>query len=149
MEAWARRGKPKAKAKTKGPRKPNPTFRVRVRAEANEILRAGRWHLAGSEHFVELYGMLHARVYSVEAAELDTGEWTLANMAARRMLAKMFDGDRPKMAGYLKWVWEIQARDEAKRRAGSRDDDFRVTWRYQFSEKLWTQWRIAVERGRT
>lgn len=122
--------------------------RVGLRQEALEILISGRWVDALPDHFVELYVYLHTKVYGVEPTEMSGKDWPLAKTAAARMLTKEFNGEQVRMADFFRWVWSMQERDEKRRKAGSKDDDFRVTWRYQFSSKLLTQWRVAVARGR-
>lgn len=144
MIAWA--GTKKTKAK--GPTPPTKKRVERAQQAVKAFTVSGVWTEAKPDHFVELYRLLHTKVYGLEPTELAGAAWSAASMAAGKMLKREFDGDAEKMAEFFRWVWVVQGKDEKRRRAGLKDDDFKVTWRYQFSAKLHGQWRLAVMRGR-
>lgn len=101
--------------------------------------RLGDWAKSGPEAFVGLYALMHEHVYGVFPDEL-AGDWMPAVSTARRCLDQSFLGNGEQMNAFMRWVWR---RQNARRRS-SEPGDFRIGWRYQFSPKLVTDWRVAT-----
>jgi hypothetical protein len=81
-------------------------------------------------------------VYGAEPLELKLVKecMSAASMAAKA--TKMFfNGDARAVVDFMRWVWAVQMREEKQRRAGERQSEFRVTWRYQWSARLVTDYR--------
>lgn len=104
------------------------------------------WAGAMPEVFVALYVSLHSEVYKV-APTFKPGEKGRAVDAAKEALREHFGGDGDGLADYMRWVWSRQAAEEKKRRAGAKDGSFRVTWKYQWSPTLITDYRVASLRA--
>lgn len=109
-------------------------------------LETGDWEGARPKHLVKLYGMLHQRVYGVEARELRN---SLTVRAATRFATMQLQGefanDPVEMAGFMRWVWERELKREEWRRSNGRSGG-RVDWRLQFGPALVTDWRIDMAR---
>lgn len=134
-----------AEPKTKGKKRTSMWNVAEVTRQVDEMTKAHSWEGATGKHFVALYMTLHARVYGVEALELSPAKIKLAaaSLAAKAM-RELFDGSPDEMANFMRWVWQRQAVDEKKRKAGASISDFRVSWRYQFSKGLVTNYRRDV-----
>lgn len=102
------------------------------------------WAAARPRHFVALYAQLHESVYKVPALELRTERvrMSAASLAARA-LRDHFGGNPSAMAEFVRWVWTREVRDERRRASGQKDGEFRVSWRYQWSARLVTDYRRA------
>lgn len=113
-----------------------------AREDVRAMIDSEDWGLARPQHFVELYARLHAEVYGTPPLELATKTQKLAAASlAARVMKQLFAGDPRAVVDFIRWVWRRQSQEEKKRRAGLKDGDFRVTWRYQFSAKLVTDYR--------
>jgi len=140
LAAWA--GEPQTGAKKK---RASIWNRSLVRDEVADFIAKRDWTGAHPRHFVELYARLHGEVYGVEPLDLKAAKVCLgAASLAAKALREHFDGDANGLADYMRWVWIRQAYEEKKRRAGTKDGDFRVTWRYQWSPKLVTDYRRSL-----
>jgi hypothetical protein len=141
MAVWA--GEPKTAASKK--KKASLWNRALVREEVSVFIASRDWDGAHPRHFVELYARLHSEVYGVEPLDLKTAKTCLAAAAlAAKALREHFEGKPNALANFMRWVWIRQATEEKKRRAGTKDGDFRVTWRYQWAPTLVTTYRRAL-----
>jgi len=119
--------------------------RAVVREEVSSFIASREWNDAHPRHFVELYSRLHFDVYGVEPLEMKATKMCMAAASlAAKALRDHFDGDANLLADFMRWVWSRQSAEEKKRRAGAKDGDFRVTWRYQWSPKLVTDYRRSL-----
>lgn len=113
--------------------------------EVTAFIAAQDWATARPRHLVELYARLHTEVYGVEPLDLKKKP---ALMAAASLASKAtkehFDGSFDDIVSFVRWVWVRQALDEKKRRAGTMTNDFRISWRYQWSPRLITDYRRAM-----
>jgi hypothetical protein len=133
-----------AKSRTKRPgRRANAVARA-----LSEVLdrfvdnKEGDWSEATPTTWLGLYVYLHRGVYKVSPDDL-ADEWYPAFSSAKRAFEKDFGGSATEMVNFMRWSW----RQIAKRhRRASDDDDFRMTWRYQFSRKLIVGYKVALNR---
>lgn len=144
---WA--GEPKAKAEPK--KKARSMWdRGLARDDVSHFISSRDWSKARPQHFVELYSRLHFEVYGVEPLDLKAKAACLAAASlAAKALREFFRGDPNGLADFMRWVWIRQATEEKKRRAGLKENDFRITWRYQWSAKLVTDFQRSVLTAKT
>lgn len=121
--------------------------RQKVLDELDSMLSSGEWGEARPVHLVELYCMLHERVYGVEALDL---RGQLNRQAAARMVLTMlqrdFDSVVADVVEFMRWSWQREeAREEWRRRnnTGRR----RLTWRMQFGGELLTEYLMQRVRN--
>lgn len=127
-----------------------PTRRKRAGRQSAKLERAidnvrdrrvgnpdGDWVGATPATLLGLYAILHEGVYGVFPDEL-ADDWMPAFSTARRFLEKTFGGDSLAAVACIKWSWQRE-RGQWK----TRESDFRIGWRYQFSQKLVTDYRTA------
>ncbi len=114
--------------------------RERLVGELNTMLESGTWSNARPAHLVELYCLLHEKVYGVEALDL---RGQLNRQAAARMVLTMMKRDfnslAEPMVEFMRWSWQREeSREEWRRRnnTGRR----RLTWRMQFGGELLTEY---------
>lgn len=101
----------------------------------------GDWTDATPATFLGLYAFLHKHVYKVSPDDL-ADDWFPAFSMAKRCFEKDFNGNAIEMVEFLKWSW---ARTRVIRKRNP-DSDFRVTWRYQFSRRLITDYKVSRSR---
>jgi len=134
--------------------RPKRKFRLAPKAiekakrEMDERAASNDWENARGVHLVALYAWLHLAVYQVEPAEMNAVEWASASVVAQKFCVAQFEGDFAACVEFLRWTWKRESSIEARRRNGTVTNDFRITWRYQFSAKLVTDYRIDKARGR-
>jgi hypothetical protein len=115
-------------------------------AFVTNALDTGDWTGARPKHFVRLYGMLHRRVYGVEARELRNSlTMRAATRFATMQFQNEFNSDPVEMADFMRWCWERELGREEWRRRNGRSGG-RIEWRLQFGPSLVTDWRIDVAR---
>lgn len=142
LAMWAGKAAPKRKGS-------RSWDRFRAQADVGRMIAVDDWSEATPKHFVELYVHLHRQIYGVDVLELGQAKVRAsAASMAKRTLVDHFGGDGDALAAFMRWVWQRQAVEEAQRRAGARDGDFRVTWRYQWSPRLVTDYRRHEVAGR-
>lgn len=138
LAEWAGEAKPKSEKKKKA----TIWNRAIARDEVSAFIARNDWDGALPRHFVELYARLHSEVYGVEPLDLKTAKILMgAASLAAKALREYFGGEPNALADFMRWVWIRQATEEKKRRAGVKDGDFRVTWRYQWAATLVTVYR--------
>ncbi len=127
-------------------RKKNGWNEETTRAEVREMIHSNRWESASPKHFVELYTHLHEAVYRTPPLELRTNKARMSAAAlAARTLKLHFDSDPAKLAEFMRWVWMRAQKEVADARAGLREDrGFRISWRWQWSPRLVTDYRHAL-----
>jgi hypothetical protein len=126
-------------APTKRVRKARPDAVARALDEATRRVRADDWSGCTPTTLVGLYAYLHRGVYNVAPDEL-ADDWLPALSSARRCLEKDFGGDAAKALEFVRWSWQRERRSRRK----NPDSDFRMGWRYQFSRRLLTDYRVAL-----
>lgn len=153
LSEWASEGDifPGAKVRTKpaGPKKMTgyPKKRIEsLRADCADKVTHQKWEEFRPSDFVAYYENQHEYVYGVPPPELDGLGWRLATIAAGKMLKRQFEEDAGQMVRFVRWTWRREREIETKRRESGSDDGFRITWRYMFSNKLVTNWKLASAR---
>lgn len=119
--------------------KPRPDAVARAVEEAEGRIKAKDWSGASAVTLVGLYAHLHQGVYGVAPEEL-ADDWLPALSSAKRCLQKDFDGDVAAARDFVRWSWQREKRSRKR----NPDSDFRMGWRYQFSRRLLTDFRVAV-----
>lgn len=99
----------------------------------------GDWTNLTPEALIGLYAHLHEVVYGVLPEEL-ADEWYPAFSMAKKFFES--NKDRFPLPEFFRWVWSR----EKRRRAANPESDFRIGWRYQFSQKLVTDFRVATKK---
>jgi hypothetical protein len=138
---------PAAPAPEKPERKKPGRQGSRLKRAIDEVLdrfvgnKDGDWSNATPATLLGLYAYLHNGVYGVAAEEL-ADDWMPAFSSARRFLEKQFEGDPLKAVACIKWSWQRERRNRKR----NPDSDWRMGWRYQFSQKLVTDYRVAQQR---
>lgn len=138
--------KKKAPKVPKAPKKKpaNGWVRETTKEEVEEYIKLRTWEGARPKHFVELYVKLHTEVYGVEPLELQVKAVAMrAASFAKRCLKDHFEMDVDAFAEFMRWVW-IQQTWQSKKNAVAGKEPFRVTWKYQWSGGLVTQYRRAL-----
>lgn len=114
--------------------------------DAEKRATSGDWARAKGATLVGLYAWCHRRVYGADVEELRVAA---AFKEATRVAAKLLHecGDDPDfVAEMIRWTWEREKRAESTARHRGDTRDFRVTWRYQFSPKMLTSYRVELSR---
>jgi len=152
LDAWAAEAPP---PKPKNGKKPSAKKAIeKLCAEVRPFIE-GTLAVALTEprQLLALYVLLHEHTYGVRPVELEDGNnWAGACSAARRLVAKDFDGSMLKALSFVRWTWWREHRQEKRARAdGDADNRRRIGWRLQFaSQALLTDYRVAqARRGKT
>lgn len=119
---------------------------VRCLGEATRFCMEEDWTQAQPRHFVAFYALCHKSVYGVGPL-LASKERAAAMSAARRMLERYFGGKVDGLIDYMRWVWLKEREDEQRRKFAGAVSDWRVSWRYQFSESLLSKWLVVRKRS--
>lgn len=121
---------------------------ARARKEAEEMMSSGDWEGCAARHLVALYGMLHEKVYGVEAAELGPRQRHEATLIAGNFVKRHFGGDFVAAVECMRWVWNREASREKWRKENGRDG-MRIGVRLMFGSGVFvTDYRVAVARTR-
>lgn len=107
------------------------------------MLESSGYDSMGPEHLVATYAIMHEHVYGIEAGEVSE-EFGLALRAARKVARAV--GSSSKVIAFMRWAWAREKRSEERRSTSREADDFRISWKYQFSMKLLTNYRIWQSR---
>jgi hypothetical protein len=110
---------------------------------ALECVRTNDWSLAYPREFVAHYAHLHERVYGIAPGELTPKARVMAAALVSRVLDKEFGGDKNLLASYARWVWNRE-KPRHDRRAARGEDVFRISWKFAFSARMITDWRMAT-----
>ena len=113
----------------------------KLRTEAIALASEGRWSGASARHFVAHYAHLHARLYGIEAAELDPATRYKAARLVEHLLDKEFGGDRDLLASFCRWLWTRERSRHEFQKANNRPLT-RLTWNAAFSAYKITDWRL-------
>lgn len=136
--------------------KPQPTRAKRVHMnkveiaidEASRRALSGEWEGSKGATFVGLYAMCHRMVYGVTPSELALQPvFNAAAKMARAMMHELFDDQPEQFAAFIRWAWEVEKRKAAWAQAKAVDRR-RLSWRYQFSRSLETDYRIELKTKR-
>jgi hypothetical protein len=121
---------------------PNKSFQRGVEA-AKIAIADGRRDLKASE-LVYVYAVLHEKAYSTLPMELrqDMGR---ASAMCSNCLRHTFGGSSEAMLDFFRWVW---AREIASYKKRPPENTFRISWRYQFSQGLITDYRTFLLKTR-
>ena len=105
----------------------------------------GEWGDAKPKSLVGLFAMCHHRVYGVRCEELEVPrEFSAAVRGCTALLAGHGD-DRDGIAKFIVWTWDKERRTrEWRKNQGMAPSTWRVTARYQFSKKLFTDYLVAT-----
>lgn len=115
----------------------------KLREEAVECAQKNDWTFAEPRHFVAHYAHLHARVYGLEATELDSKTRLRASFVVGKVLESQFGGDKKLFASFCRWVWNRENGRHEYRRANGRPLT-RLSWLSAFSGYSITDWRLAT-----
>lgn len=96
----------------------------------------GDWKDLKPSTLLGLYAVLHEKVYGVLPDEL-ADDWYPASATAKKFLET--NQGRFDIPAFMRWVWQRERRS----REQNPEREFRVGWRYQFSQKLVTDYRVA------
>lgn len=109
--------------------------------EGRDVIQGKREPKRGAD-FVYLYAALHEAVYGAMPTELrrDVGK---ASALAANLLRNEFAGNVKLMLNFVRWTWSRESEQFRRRQA---DNTFRIGWRYQFGQRLLTDYRIAIGR---
>jgi hypothetical protein len=105
--------------------------------------RTGDWERAFPRDYVALYDHFHEAVYGIRAGELTPKARALAAALVSRVLEKDFNGDKKALGSFVIWTW-TRERSKHKWRVDSGAEPFRVSWKYAFSPRMITDWRMAT-----
>lgn len=101
-----------------------------------------KWCEFAPKHFVAMYSVLYAEVYGSEDAEMGTKTFFGALNAAKKMLAKEFEGNSSRMVSYVGWCWKEAASYVYKQREAGDDVRWLMTWKAIYLNRRWyTMWR--------
>lgn len=128
--------------KAKPPKVPKRKFLERLSKTRNVITDKSSWSTLTASDFVYLYAVLHESVYGFTPVEV-RDQMKSATFAAARVLNQQFDGSRPAMVEFMRWCWTREKRSFATRPP---ENDFRIGWRYQFCERVLTDYRIYLSK---
>ncbi len=103
------------------------------------------WAGLNTKHFVALYAVLHERVYKVSPIELNERGRIIVLAMSKTMFTRQFDCDSLKMSSFFLWVWNREYRLEQWREKKGIQGR-RISYGYQFSNYLLTEWRINGHR---
>lgn len=132
-----------SKPRKKGIQSTGKTRLEELVEEAGRRARESDWEGARPTLLAALYVWCHRRVYKVDPA-LKGREFTAAGMRASHFVRDEFAGDLKAAVDFVRWTWSKEAGKEKR----GRSDDFRVSWRYQFSGKLLVAYKVdAVRNG--
>jgi hypothetical protein len=139
MADWAR-------GRTKGKQESN---RESARKEMERIIGVDDWANCRPVHLVELYAMLHERIYGVAPEELASNRVRISAVRTiADMLRRHFTNDVERMVDFIRWCWvREEGRHNWRRKNGM--ELKRMNWRWQFSPSMLTDYRMAIadERG--
>lgn len=136
--------------------KPKRTRTVRSKQTALEVAErgaqsrasAGDWEGASGKDLVGLYAFCHRSVYGAPAGELaNVGQFRAASKAAAKMIRESFDGDVGAAVDFVRWTW-LREREREEWAAENRRNRGRLGWRLAFSERIVTDYRVAMSRLR-
>lgn len=105
--------------------------------------RSGDWSAAIARDYVALYDHFHESVYGVAPGELTSKTRTLASALVSRVLEKDFRGDKKALGDFVVWTW-TRERAKHKWRVQTGAEPFRISWKYAFSARMITDWRVAT-----
>jgi hypothetical protein len=140
-EAFAR-PEPKLRKKRS---QPLSALEVAIR-DAKYRASSGEWESAKGATFVGLYAMCHQMVYGVVPSELT--QPALFRSAARlavKALHEQFDDDPGELAAFVRWCWEREKRRSTWAQSSGVDRN-RLSWKWQFSRSMETDYRISRKR---
>jgi hypothetical protein len=143
---------PRLRVKAK-PTEPAPKRAKRVHLTSVEVAvddasrraLSGEWEGAKGATFVGLYAMCHRMVYGVTPSELQLQSvFNVAAKTARKAMHELFNDDAAEFAAFIRWAWEAEKRKAAWAQQKAFDRR-RLSWRYQFSRSLETDYRIDLK----
>lgn len=116
--------------------------------DAKRRAASGEWEGCKGSSFVGLYAMCHRMIYGVIPDELYAiGNFRIACKSAAKMLHDSFDDDVSTMAEFVRWSWMREKRKHDWALAKGFDRN-RLSWKWQFSLGLLTDFRIARNQKR-
>lgn len=127
--------------------KPLTEVDVAIR-DAKRRAASGEWAGSKGSTFIGLYAMCHEMVYGVIPDELySAGMFRAAAKSAANALHELFDDEPVRVVLFIKWAWEREKRkNEWALRQGF--DRNRLSWKWQFSPNMLTDWRISLTQKR-
>lgn len=116
--------------------------------DASRRAVSGEWEGSKGATFVGLYAMCHRMVYGVTPSELELqAVFNAAAKMARSTMHELFNDQPEEFAAFIRWAWEVEKRKAAWAQAKAVDRR-RLSWRYQFSRSLETDYRIELKTKR-
>lgn len=115
-------------------------------SEATRCCMEEDWSAATPRHLVAFYALCHKSAYGVMPV-FGSSERVHAAGAAKRMLEKHFGGRFDGVVDFMRWVWVKERDDERWRKSVGKVSDWRVSWKYQFSESLLCKWMVFRKRS--
>lgn len=98
--------------------------------------REGDWSELEPSTLLGLYAYCHEKVYGVLPEEL-ADDWYPAVSTVTKFMKKQEGLNFP---AFIRWCWQRERRSRTK----NPDSDFRIGWRYQFSQKMVTDYKVAT-----
>lgn len=116
--------------------------------DAKRRAASGDWVGSKGSTFIGLYAMCHEMVYTVIPDELyAAGIFKAAARNAANAMHELFDDDPVKVVQFMKWAWEREKRKHewAQRQGFDRN---RMSWKWQFSLNMLTDYRVSLTQKR-
>ncbi len=120
--------------------------------EVSEMLEAGDWSKATTQHWVSGYVVRHERVYGFAPEEAKRTTWRKrSGFMASRVLRESFAGDVEQMADFCWWVWERERKlelywGERRRQGLASGEPRRLDVCGMFCDRMVSRYRFARTR---
>jgi hypothetical protein len=116
--------------------------------DAKRRALSGEWNDSKGATFVGLHAFCHKMVYGIVPDELYVpGLFRAAARGAAKALHEFFDDDPAELAAFVRWSWEREKRKNSWAQANGVDRS-RLSWKWQFSRSLLTDYKIDLSTRR-
>ncbi len=113
--------------------------------ETQGMIETRNWAGCAIRHLVALYGLMHLKVYGVEAIMSSTERYT-ATLRMGSFVKQHFDGDIGPSLDYFRWVWSREMGRETWRRENGRTESSRLGFYFVLGNVCMTDYRLALAR---
>lgn len=112
--------------------------------DASHRARSGDWENSKGATFVGLHAMCHRMVYGILPIELSSiPTFRAAARNALRALHVLFSDDPDELAAFVRWTWEREKRKHSWALSSGIDRN-RMSWKWQFSDSMVTDYKIYI-----
>lgn len=116
--------------------------------DARHRAATGEWDGTKGSTLVGLYAMCHEMIYGVVPEELkNLGLFRAAARNSARALHEVFADDIVKCIEFVRWTWEREKRKNAWAQSNGVDRN-RMSWKWQFSAGMVTDYRVSLQQKR-